>query len=195
MQQKLIVEGNDAIVLANILKKKGIPAPKGYKQPAHFKDNFVKPANGNSNIQFVLKEQLDSNEVERIGVIVDANSVGPENRFNSLINFIQKETKEDLANVKLTPEGFHYKLKDERVIGIWVMPNNENNGYLENFVSSLIEESNETWQFANEKVNELLKTGFCNFNEIKNKKLLYILIWLGKNHLVYQWEQQLKLVF
>jgi len=172
MQQRLIVEGNDAIVLANILMKKGISPPKDYSNPTKFKERFVKVAGSISKINATLKEQIDSPDVERIGIIVDANSKGAENRFKSLIDFIQKETEEDFGSAKLTPEGFHYKLKDKRVIGIWVMPDNQNEGYLENFVGSLIEDTNQTWQFVNAKVNELLQQDFCQFTKIKEQKAL-----------------------
>lgn len=105
-------------------------------------------------------------------MIVDANCKGSESRFKSLIDFISTETKEELTEAKLTKEGFHQQLNDRRTVGIWVMPDNINNGYLENFVGSLIAETNPTWQFANEKVNELSEQNFCQFSEVSKQKAL-----------------------
>jgi len=173
MAQRLIVEGkDDAIVLSNILKRKQISPPKGYTNEFKFKQEFIINANGDSKIKTSLKEELQSPDVERIGIIIDADDKVPENRFKSLIDFIEKETDEDLSNAVLTPEGFFHQLKDERTIGIWVMPDNQNNGYLENFVGMMMEDSNLTWQFAQEKVAELLEKDFCKFTDTKKQKAL-----------------------
>ncbi len=172
MQQRLIVEGKDAIVLTVILDKKGIPSPKGYHNKYKYKTEFVKMAEGESKVKTVLKEQLDSPDIERIGIIVDADKKGPENKFKGLIDFIQKETGETLTKPELASTGFYYQLKDKRTIGIWVMPDNLNEGYLENFVGAMIAEDDLTWQFCQEKVEELSKKDFCLFSETKTQKAL-----------------------
>lgn len=172
MQQRLIVEGKDAIVLTAILIKKEIPSPKGYRNSYKYKNEFVKIATGFSKIKAVLKEQLQSPDVEHIGIIIDADDKGAENRFKSLIDFIQKETTENLANAKLTSKGYCHKLNDGRTIGIWIMPDNLNEGYLENFVSSMIPKNDESWQFAQEKVKELSKESYCKFNTTTQQKAL-----------------------
>jgi len=172
MQQRLIVEGNDAIVLSAILKKKGLPPPKGYRNPEKFKKEFVKVAGGISEINTALNEQLDTPDVDRIGIIVDANNIGAINRFKTLIDFIQKKTGADFSEGHLNSKGFYYELPDGRTIGIWVMPDNQSEGYLENFIGLMIEEDDKTWQFAREKVNELSKQKFCNFTAAKKQKAL-----------------------
>lgn len=172
MQQRLIVEGSDAIALSAILLKKGLPPPKGYKKPAKFKKEFVKVAGSVSQIQAALKEQLDTPDVEHIGIIVDADEKGATARLTSLIDFIQKETGADLSDVRLTSKGAVFQLPDERFIGIWIMPDNKNEGYLEHFIGSMIPNEDETWQFAQAKVKELTTQVFCKFTEIKTQKAL-----------------------
>lgn len=170
--QRLIVEGNDAIVLATILKEKGVPPPKGYSIPAKFKKEFVKTANGDSKIKATLNEQLDTPEVERIGIIIDADKNGATARLTSLIDFIQKKIGVNLPKAELTEKGFGYQVMDNLYIGIWVMPDNKSEGYLENFISSMIAKNDKTWQFAQAKVKELTEQDFCKFTKAKTQKAL-----------------------
>jgi len=46
MEQKLIVEGNDAIALANLCKKSGLNPPLGYELPLKFSKEFVVNSGG-----------------------------------------------------------------------------------------------------------------------------------------------------
>jgi len=79
MQQRLIVEGkDDAIVLSAILKRKQISPPKGYRNEYKFKNEFAINANGDSKIKISLKEELQSPNVEHIGIIIDADDKGAE---------------------------------------------------------------------------------------------------------------------
>ena len=172
MDQRLLVEGSDAIALANIFIKRKIPAPKGYKNVNKFKTQFVKSANGYDKIKTVLKEELQSSNVGRIGIIVDANEVGPEARLKSLLNFIEIELNTKIENTKLDSKGFYVQLPNNLSIGIWIMPNNKNNGYLEHFLSELITEQNQTLAFANATLNQLSEKEFCLFSKVKKQKAL-----------------------
>jgi len=172
MQQRLIVEGSDAIALANIFMKKRLPPPKGYKNPTKFKNEFVKVAGSISKIQAVLEEELDTPDVQYIGIIVDADQKGAMARLKSLLDFIQKKVGVSLPSAKLTENGFGYQFMDDLYIGIWVMPDNKNEGYLEHFIGSMIDDDDKTWQFVQEKVKELAAQNFCKFTEIKKQKAL-----------------------
>jgi len=149
MEQRLIVEGKDAIVLSNIFLKRKIAPPKGYKNHQKFKDEFVKVAGSLDNIKTVLVEELQSPDVTNIGIIVDANNDGANARFVSLKRII-----EDKLNITFpeeavfTTNGFGFQLLENLFVGIWVMPDNQNNGYLEHFVGNLIPNDNQVWQFA-----------------------------------------------
>jgi len=173
MEQRLIVEGNDAIVLSNIFQKRKIAPPKGYKNPQKFKKEFVKVAGGFSKVETVLIEELQSPQVSNIGIIVDANTVGAEARFLTLKKIIEDTLKITFSeDAILTKDGFGSQLLDNLFVGIWIMPDNQNNGYLEHFVSGLVPTENQVWKFANEKVDELMTTDFCEFSEIKKQKAL-----------------------
>jgi hypothetical protein len=84
MKQRLIVEGNDAIVLATICQLRGLPPPKGYEDKLAFIKEFVQVAGGHSKVNAALGQLLADTAVQNIGVIVDANEVGPQKRWETL---------------------------------------------------------------------------------------------------------------
>jgi hypothetical protein len=77
MSQILIVEGNDAIVLSNLCKIRGIPPPTGYTEKQDFETKFVKPAGGFHKALVALEDVLNKLEYSNIGFIVDANNLVP----------------------------------------------------------------------------------------------------------------------
>lgn len=173
MAQQLIVEGKDAIFLANICKNRGLKPPVGYETLEKFKYDFVKEAKGLGKVSFALSEALARPEIKNIGIVVDANKAGPENRFNALIRIISKSLKLNHENTySLEPEGFIGDFIGGLKIGIWIMPDNVNNGYLEHFAANLIDKGNFTFEFAKEKLLEYQGTDFCNFGEAKQQKAL-----------------------
>lgn len=173
MKQKLIVEGKDAVVLSNILKKRGLPAPKGYSNPDKYKNEFVKEAGGFSKVELAVEIALKLPDISNIGIIVDANAKGAQPRFESLLEKIETILGENcLNNSTLTDSGFKWAVNDNLTIGIWIMPNNSSVGYLEHFVSDLIAPENKTFLFCKEKINELSEKDFCNFTDVKKQKAI-----------------------
>jgi hypothetical protein len=173
MAQRLIVEGKDAIALSEICRKRGLSAPKDYKSPSKYKAEFVKPADGVDKVKLVLREELQSPDVTNIGVILDANDVGVEGRFSALKNIIEETLNLTIPKeTTISESGFHYK-NETLTIGIWVMPNNVDNGYLENFICSMISEKEaDLWNFVNEKVDELIDKKLQKFSAVKKQKAL-----------------------
>ena len=171
MKQCLIVEGNDAIVLTNVLMKRKLASPKGYSVPLKYETEFVKKAEGISKVKIALVEELQSPDVTNIGIVVDANDVGADARFQSLKEIIEETLDYTFPQAAaLEKSGFTWRISENLFIGIWVMPDNESNGYLEHFVSNLIPEENKIWPFVKKKIDELRSTNFCEFTEIKKQK-------------------------
>ena len=84
MKQRLIVEGNDAIVLAIICQLRWLPPPKVYEDKLAFIKEFVQVAGGHSKVNAALGQLLADTAVQNIGAIVDANEVGPQKRWETL---------------------------------------------------------------------------------------------------------------
>ncbi len=168
MAQLFIVEGKDAFVLAQICIERKMNPPKGYGHKSKFKD-FVLKAEGISKIELAIQEALRKPEITNLGIVVDANSNGPKARFERLKQIFEKELPEFPFSKELSSEGFYQKHKNLQ-LGIWIMPDNIREGYLEHFISSLIPEKNAIWDFAKTTINELTQKPFCDFSESKEQK-------------------------
>jgi hypothetical protein len=153
--------------------KRGLSAPKGYKSPNKYKTEFVKPADGVDKVKLVLREELQSPDVTNIGVILDANDIGVAGRFTSLKSVIEETLNISLPQeAAISKSGFYYEI-GSLTLGIWVMPDNEGNGYLENFICSLIPNTEVgLWNFVNEKVDELMAKNLNKFSPVKKQKAL-----------------------
>ncbi|MEM8527836.1 MAG: DUF3226 domain-containing protein [Bacteroidota bacterium] len=173
MAQQLIVEGKDAIALANLLKKRSLPSPLGYETSRKFSNDFVKQAGSVSKVDTVLENALLQPSMNNIGIIVDANNVGAEERLNNLIKTITKTLNYTFqAQPKLTSRGFTTRILPELMLGIWIMPNNQDDGYLEHFLLDLIEKDNELLVFAKAKIEELIVKGMNRFSKVKKEKAI-----------------------
>lgn len=177
MSQLLIVEGNDAIALASLLAKRKLPPPVGYAKPQDFKDKFVKIAKGIQNIPHAINEALSSPELKNLGVIIDANEAGYLNRLDSVLSQIAENIEIDSAIREDSGSGKIIKT-EQITIGIWIMPDNQNNGYLEHFLASLISSSDSILPFAGQQIEALKQSKLQLFSEAKKQKAL-LHTWLA----------------
>jgi len=136
MAQRLIVEGNDAIVIADLMKKRRLPPPKGYTDKIKFKNEFTKSAGSIDKVKTVLIEEINSPNVQRVGIVVDANEIGVEGRIQMLGDILEKNGLEKIPDN--WPTWKSTNAADNLQISIWVMPDNKSHGYLEHFLFNLI---------------------------------------------------------
>ena len=173
MAQQLIVEGKDAVVLSEILMKRKVTSPKGYADRNKYIKEFVKQTGSESLVNDAIQNSLERADITNLGVIVDANEVGAISRFNRIKAKVEATLLIQFPKEKtLTKEGFYWQALPNLRIGIWIMPNNMDNGYLEHFLLNLIEEKDKTLDFARAKTAELMKMDFCNFSSNKRHKAL-----------------------
>jgi hypothetical protein len=178
MAQQLIVEGNDAIAIANLLKKRNLPPPEGYFEPKKFENEFVKRAGGVDKITKIVKEALRNPSLSNIGIILDANDVGAKNRWESLKSLLIDKLEESALETIQNYGTGKVILDGNLTIGIWIMPDNQNAGYLEHFLAKLIPASDKTWNFAQETIATLKLSGFQAFSDAKTQKAL-LHTWLA----------------
>ncbi len=142
----LLVEGvNDKHVINNLLK-------------AHNLENEITiyDKEGITNILATLKIEVDANQ-EFLGIVVDANA-SLDSRWQSLTDRL-KDAEIGYSTVSEIPvkeglildaEGFLPKL------GVWVMPDNELVGKIENFIRLLVAEDKENlWQIVEKVISEI----------------------------------------
>lgn len=179
MAQRLIVEGNDAIALAVLCRKRNLPSPKGYESETKFKQEFVKSSGGYEKTLSDLKESLDDINLTNIGIIVDANDAGPLTRWQAVRRILaEKYAEASLFNADQQAGPKVVQEENLPTIGIWIMPNNIDQGYLEHFLANLVPEDEELWTHAVRVVDDLrLET----YNELTPAKIgkAYLHTWLS----------------
>lgn len=142
MEQQLIVEGNDGIVLSQLLMRRGLPPPIGYSNEIKFKKEFVKNAGSIEKAIVAFEEGLRNSSILRLGIIVDADNVGFQQRRNSFIQIIRNRIPDFDANLFQPDTGNIFHFENDFKVGIWIMPDNDGDGYLEHFLERLIPENN-----------------------------------------------------
>jgi hypothetical protein len=172
MGQVLIVEGNDAIPLAVICQQKGLNRPKGYTTDRDFKAHFTQKAGGFEQVFRVLSDKLRNTDISRIGVVVDAD-----NRMAAQV--IQEKFRPVLLTAGFAPNVLDACLTsaapgpwvvqepDMPVVGIWIMPDNHGNGYLEHFIANLVPEEDPLIRAVDESIEHLTRKEIRKFSEAK----------------------------
>lgn len=178
MSQQLIVEGNDAYSLAVICQKRGLPSPSGYESTSKFKD-FVKKGNGFEGALQLLEEALDKSDIDNIGIIVDANDVGAAARWQSIKNILSKKFRPESLGIDNPDTGYRI-IKEEGMplVGIWIMPDNNTEGYLEHFLCKLIPQDDQLWSYAQQTVAAIRQQSFNKITASKEQKAL-LHTWLA----------------
>jgi hypothetical protein len=110
---------------------------------------------GLSNLREAFRGYLLGSEVERLGVIADAD----ENAAARWQGFYQSLVKEGYKPVPKTPvpEGLvlHRPNLSVAAVGVWLMPDNVSAGRLEDFLAHLVRDSDPLWPRAGRVVDEI----------------------------------------
>lgn len=169
MAQRLIVEGNDAIVLSNLCKKKGLNPPKGYENPEKFKSEFVISGGSYNRAMDAFELALQNSDVDNIGLIIDANDQGYEARWNAIKHILLKNklSNEDLEELDQQRGPKLLKKQGFPTVGIWIMPDNSDIGYLEHFVAKLIKLEDPLLHYVEQILEDLKKQPFNELTQIR----------------------------
>lgn len=168
MAQKLIVEGNDAIVLARLCQKRGLQPPLGYETAEKFKADFVAVANGYSKTLGLLALAIQQADLTNIGIIVDANDAGAAARWQAIRTILaQKYAAETLTAADAQVGAKVIVEANLPTVGVWIMPDNVGLGYLETFLADLVRTGEPLWQHAVEQVADLQTKPFCELTAAK----------------------------
>ena len=125
MLTQILVEGNDE---CHVIPKLCFPHGLAIS-PGSFKN-----CQGYSELLQLIPVVLKSSGLTKLGVIIDANS-NPLKRWQSVRTAFLREgisLPEDIS-----PDGLIFDEKGVR-IGVWLMPNNEMSGTLENIIETLV---------------------------------------------------------
>jgi hypothetical protein len=149
MVNRLILEGDDdKHVVLNLLFNHEF---NGKSLGAYFSDDSgIRVKGGVENLLNTLNEELKATDLDRLGVILDADT----DLARQWARVIHVLDAHGCRNVPAKPDvaGTIVETQDGRKIGIWVMPDNQRAGALEDFVGSLIAENDDLWPKAREDV-------------------------------------------
>jgi hypothetical protein len=170
MAQRLIVEGNDAIVLSALCKTKGVNPPKGYENPDKFKTEFVINGRSYKGALDAFELALEKSDVDNIGLVVDANELGYAARWDAIKHILLKNkiSSKDLEGLDQQIGPKILKKQGFPTVGIWIMPDNANIGYLEHFVAKMIKSKDPLLLHVESTLDDLEKQ---SFNELKANRI------------------------
>jgi hypothetical protein len=135
MKQKLIVEGhNDILVISHLLLAKRLRI-KGYDNKVRYEKELVSIGEGKQGTLKTLKGALKTDEFDRIGVVIDADSETKNpvlDTWRSIKAILEQNGYQNLPSQPNTL-GTIVQQKGKAQVGIWIMPNNLDEGYLEQF--------------------------------------------------------------
>lgn len=145
LPRRLLVEGSDDFhSLCNLFASRKIPNRFG-----------IKEKNGYPNLLKTLDVEVDKPGLIALGIVVDADEDLP-GRWQSLRNRLAELGYTEIRNEPETHGAIAYPVENPELptVGIWIMPNNQIPGILENFIAFLIpdQETNPLWQYATQCV-------------------------------------------
>ena len=100
-----------------------------------------------------IDTRVDESGLERIGFVVDADE-NITDRWHSLQGALSLARYASIPDVP-DPAGTIIREEGRRTIGIWIMPNNNLPGALEEFIRLLVPEDDLLWSHAEKSVAEL----------------------------------------
>jgi hypothetical protein len=168
MTQRLLVEGKDYYVLAELCKASALPLPKGYDEK-NFKD-FIVGGKSCEELLSILPAQLKSPGLTNLGIVLDANEVGPQGRFTAIMAILQKHFG-SITSPNFGENGLVASF-DNIIIGLWCMPDNIGHGYLEHFLEKLIPFDDIMLIEARNTINRLKEEGKWAISDINTQKAL-----------------------
>lgn len=175
MRQHLIVEGKDYYFIGTLCRKH-FGRPDGFTERTE--KQFLKGGRGYTDTLNTFIDAFDDPNLTNIGLIVDADFGNLEGRFSSILAALSQKLKRDLSKYRLNTEGVTIVEEGLPTIGIWLMPDNTNDGYLEYFVEQLIADNDVLLPLAQSTITDLMTKDYCKFTEVKRQKAI-IYNWLA----------------
>ncbi|MFN8513683.1 MAG: DUF3226 domain-containing protein [Thermomicrobiales bacterium] len=167
----LLVEGNsDKRVIESLCIRHGIETPQ------------FPPVDGINQLLDGIPGRINSPGLEVMGIVVDAD-LNREARWQSLRDRFQDRTKlAELAYLDFpampSVNGWISEGKNQPRVGIWLMPDNQRTGILEDFVSDLIPDTDVLKLKAGAVLQELEAEGIHRYTEVSRPKA-FIYTWLA----------------
>jgi hypothetical protein len=162
--QKLLVEGSDDQHVIWALCEK-----------FNLKENFeVIDCKGISKLEEQISIRFKESGIRTVGLIIDADT-------NLQARWEQIKTQvKDLGFIldSLPKEGLIIENNKSQKLGVWIMPDNNLSGMLEDFIAFLVPKDDKLLPLAKEKLEDLEQQGLNKYKSIHHSKAL-IHTWLA----------------
>ena len=159
---KLLVEGNDdQHVVWALCEKHNVPETFDVVDCGSV-DNVLK--------SFEVRLKLaDINS--RIGIVMDADT-NLKSRWDSFVSILKRTEKYDCSALTLPKDGLVLEPKDKTYpkVGIWLMPDNNQNGMLEDFMAALATPNDELMKKSDDVLTELETEGIQKYKPVHRSK-------------------------
>ena len=159
---KLFVEGvNDLHAISSLCKHHEVT------------ENFnIEVCEGNAKVIKEFRLALTNPSVyQRIGVVIDADD-DIESRWQQLADILLKSGKYDCGKLELPADGLiiHPQNDYDAIVGIWIMPDNNLNGMLEDFLLQLVSPEDVLAKKAEAVLAELEAEGVQQYKGVHRSK-------------------------
>ena len=162
---KLLVEGNNDLHIIKSLCEK-------YSVNESFK---VIDVQGIDNIFKNLLINFKGYEKKSIGIVLDAD-INFDKRQKEIKNFLKKIDFD--YTMDFPKGGLILSNEKEQKIGFWIMPNNEFNGMIEDFVSFLVPKDDKLLTIVNQTLNSIESQNLNKYS-LNHKTKAKIHTWLA----------------
>ena len=159
---KLLVEGNDdQHVVWALCEKHNVPESFDVID-CESVENVLKA--------FEVRLKIVDNN-QRIGIVVDAD-VNLKSRWDSIASILKKTGKYDCEAIELPQDGLILEPTDNTYpkVGIWLMPDNNQNGMLEDFMAALATPDDVLMKKSEDVLTELETEGIQKYKPVHRSK-------------------------
>jgi hypothetical protein len=171
--QQLLVEGKtDQHVVWALCKKYNVPENFSVVQPP------IEDGEGIGALFEGLPVRLKISGLQTLGLVVDADfEPGLAGRWNSIRDRLIQSGYVRIPS-SLPPEGLIYAPAGLPKIGVWLMPDNQTSGVLEDFAATLIPPDDDLFPIAESVLRSIEDKSLCRYSAVHRPKAL-IHTWLA----------------
>lgn len=115
-------------------------------------DFHIEDKGGFEALNQAIGAEIDVSGRQVVGILIDAND-NVQTRWASIVQRLSDEVIQ--APIKPAPEGTVIDTNGKPRVGIWLMPDNQSTGELENFVEQMLPVDDSVWPLSKRYINDI----------------------------------------
>lgn len=173
-KKTLVVEGiTDKFFFEYLCKKNNFDVNISVETPSNILNSGYNTKQGVFNILQILIKQLADSSIERIGIIIDCDYIKDGGGVTNVINQIHSKIKDygysSPYKTFTNNTGIYFEGENDLPkLGVWIMPNNKDEGMLENWLLDLPSlQEQQFLQYVKQIISEIPNPKFSKIHEAK----------------------------